>query len=227
MLVNPTDYFLYLPLLPEVAAGILDPRRVTVSLPGDAAAASACVLGEVDRLDLDDRTVRDVDPEGDRAELAYDRALLAAGSVNKLLPIPGVSEYAHGFRSIAEALYLRDHIIRQIELADSTDDPAERGRGCTFVVVGAGYTGTEVAAQGVCSPGAGQRTRGLARPTSPLAAGRPAPRVLPGLDEHLAGPPTGCCASAASRSGPETSVEEAHGRGRPAHRRRARAHPHR
>ena len=75
--------------------------------------------------------------------------MLAVGSVNKLLPIPGVAEHAHGFRGLPEALYLRDHIIRQFELAADTDDPAERAARCTFVVVGAGYTGTEVAAQGV------------------------------------------------------------------------------
>ncbi len=55
-------------------------------------------------------------------------AVLAAGSVNKLLPIPGVADHAHGFRGLAEALYLRDHLVRQLELADDADDPAERGR---------------------------------------------------------------------------------------------------
>ena len=66
-----------------------------------------------------------------------------AGSVNKPPPIPGVADYAHGFRSIAEASYLRDHITRQLELAQAATDPAERAARCTFVVVGAGYTGTE------------------------------------------------------------------------------------
>ena len=68
--------------------------------------------------------------------------------MNKLLPIPGVADYAHGFRSIAEAIYLRDHITRQLQLAAAAADPAERAARCTFVVVGGGYTGTEVAAQG-------------------------------------------------------------------------------
>ena len=68
--------------------------------------------------------------------------------MTKLLPVPGVADYAHGFRSIAEAIYLRDHIIRQLELAARADDEVERRARCTFVVVGAGYTGTEVAAQG-------------------------------------------------------------------------------
>ncbi|MHA6616863.1 NAD(P)/FAD-dependent oxidoreductase [Pseudonocardia sp. DLS-67] len=147
VLINPTDYFLYLPLLPEVAAAVIDPRRITVplaaTLPGVRVA-----LGEVDAIDLDARTVGWADPEGGRGELRYDRLVLAAGSVNKLLPIPGVADHAHGFRGIPEALYLRDHITRQIELAASATDPAEREARCTFVVVGAGYTGTEVAAQG-------------------------------------------------------------------------------
>jgi NADH dehydrogenase len=148
VVVNPTDYFLYLPLLPEVAAGLLEPRRVTVSLPATLPGVRL-ILGEVDTVDLDRREVGWSDPEQRRGTIGYDRLVLAVGSVNKLLPVPGVAEHAHGFRGIPEALYLRDHMTRQIELADATDDPGERGARSTFVVVGAGYTGTEVAAQGV------------------------------------------------------------------------------
>jgi NADH dehydrogenase len=78
-----------------------------------------------------------------------------------LLTIPGVNEHAHGFRGIAEALYLRDHMTRQTELADLTDDAAERAARITFVVVGAGYTGTEVAAQGVLYTDGLPRTAGV------------------------------------------------------------------
>jgi NADH dehydrogenase len=147
VLINPTDYFLYLPLLPEVAAAVIDPRSVTVSLPA-ALPGVKLALGAVHAIDLDGHTATYTDPEGTDHQLGYDRLVLAAGSVNKLLPIPGVAEHAHGFRGVPEALYLRDHIIRQIELAAATDDQAERDARCTFVVVGAGYTGTEVAAQG-------------------------------------------------------------------------------
>ncbi|HEV7651917.1 MAG TPA: NAD(P)/FAD-dependent oxidoreductase [Actinophytocola sp.] len=185
VLVNRTDYFLYLPLLPEVAAAVIDPRRVTVSL---AAALPGVRLtqGDVTAVSLAERTVAYTDPEGATHELGYDRLILAAGSVNKLLPIPGVAEHAHGFRGVAEALYLRDHVIRQIELAAATDDPAERDARCTFVVVGAGYTGTEVAAQGPLLTDAlvrrhhvlhGQQVRWLLLDT--------APRVLPELDQRL------------------------------------------
>jgi NADH dehydrogenase len=147
VLINPTDYFLYLPLLPEVAAGVLEPRRVCVSLPAQLRHVRL-ELGTVDRIDLDNHEVGWLDAEGRPASTTYDRLLLAAGSVNKLLPIPGVAENAHGFRGVSEALFLRDHITRQIELAATTSDPDERAARCTFVVVGAGYTGTEVAAQG-------------------------------------------------------------------------------
>jgi NADH dehydrogenase len=147
-LINPMDYFLYLSLLPEVAVGVIDPRRVAVSLP-ETLPDVRLILGEAHGVDLDARRVGWVDPEGRRGSCGYDRLVLALGSVNKLLPIPGVNEHAHGFRDIAEALYLRDHMTRQVELADLSDDAAEHAARTTFVVVGAGYTGTEVAAQGV------------------------------------------------------------------------------
>ncbi|WP_344395695.1 FAD-dependent oxidoreductase [Streptomyces vastus] len=184
-LLNPTDYFLYLPLLPQVAAGVLEPRRVTVSLAGTLPRVRL-VLGEADGIDLDGHSVHYTDPEGDGGTLAYDRLVLAVGSVNKLLPVPGVAEHAHGFRGLPEALYLRDHVTRQVELAAASDDPKSCASRCTFVVVGAGYTGTEVAAQGQMF------TDALVR-KQPLRQGiRPrwllldiAPRVLPELDERL------------------------------------------
>lgn len=114
VLLNPTDYFLYLPLLPQVAAGILEPRRVSVSLTATLPGVRL-VLGEAGRVDLAGRRVHYTDPEGSTGELPYDRLVLAVGSVNKLLPVPGVSAYAHGFRGLPEALYLRDHLTRQIE----------------------------------------------------------------------------------------------------------------
>ena len=185
VLVNPTDYFLYLPLLPEVAAGILDPRRVTVSIPGTLRKVRL-LLGSVESVDLEENRLTYIDPEGDRGDLVFDRVLLTTGSVNKLLPVPGVAKYAHGFRNIAEALDLRDHITRQIELADNTDDLDERAARLTFVVVGAGYTGTEVTAQGALM------TRALCKQHPRLAGQRvrwvlvdTAPRVLPGLGENL------------------------------------------
>ncbi|WP_238014254.1 NAD(P)/FAD-dependent oxidoreductase [Dactylosporangium sp. AC04546] len=185
VLVNPSDYFLYLPLLPEVAAGILEPRRVTVSLPKTLPSVRL-MLGEAEKIDPDGRSVLWRDAEGEQHELGYDRLILTAGSVNKLLPIPGVAEHAHGFRGVPEALYLRDHLVRQVELAAATTDPQERAARLTFVVVGAGYTGTEVAAHGQLA------TRELLQ-HQPALVGEPArwllldtaPRVLPELSARM------------------------------------------
>ncbi|MER5292631.1 FAD-dependent oxidoreductase [Streptomyces pharetrae] len=184
-LLNPTDHFLYLPLLPQVAAGVLEPRRVTVSLSSTLPRVRL-VLGEASHVDLDGRTVHYTDPEGGAGTLEYDRLVVAAGSVNKLLPVPGVAEHAHGFRGLPEALYLRDHVTRQLELAASCEDPATRAARCTFVVVGAGYTGTEVAAHGQLFTDAQVRRHPLRESLRPRwLLLDVAPRVLPELGERL------------------------------------------
>ncbi|GIJ20481.1 hypothetical protein Vlu01_11050 [Micromonospora lutea] len=184
VLLNSTDYFLYLPLLPEVAAGVVEPGRIAVPLAGTLDGVRV-VIGEADSVDLQNRWVGFTQPEGDRNRLAYDRLVLAVGSVNKLLPIPGVTEYAHGFRGLPEALYLHDHVVRQIELAEQAEDPAEQQARSTFVVVGAGYTGTEVAAHGILFTDelAAQHPRLTIRPRWILLD--VAPRVLPELDRRM------------------------------------------
>jgi NADH dehydrogenase len=185
VVINSADYFLYLPLMPQVAGGLVEPRHISVSLLRTLR-AMRFVLGTVHQVDAAQKMVHWTGPDGTSGQIGYDRVILAVGSVNKLLPIPGIADYAHGFRSISEAIYLRDHITRQLELASAATDAAERTARCTFVVVGAGYTGTEVAAQGQllttrlaeALPGlAGQPIRWLLLDT--------APRLLPELDEHL------------------------------------------
>ena len=147
VVINSADYFLYLPLMPQVAGGMVEPRHICVSLPRWLRKARF-VLGTVDRVDSRQKVVSWSGPEGASGQAGYDRLILTVGSVNRLLPIPGVAAYARGFRSIAEAIHLRDHITRQLELAEVATDPHERAARCTFVVIGAGHTGTEVTAQG-------------------------------------------------------------------------------
>ncbi|HEY0450356.1 NAD(P)/FAD-dependent oxidoreductase [Actinophytocola sp.] len=178
--VNPADYMLYVPLLPEVAGGALDPRHVAVPLRTKLP-RTRTVLGSVTGIDLTDKTITAVDVEGRRKVLDWDRLVIASGSVTRLLSIPGVAKYAKGFKSIAESIYLRDHVLRQLELAEQSDDPAERGARTTFVVVGAGYTGTELVAQGKeLTRHAGQDARWVLIDM--------AKRVLPNLSERLSGP---------------------------------------
>jgi hypothetical protein len=147
VVINSTDYFLYLPLMPQVTGGLVEPAHIRASLTRRLR-RTRFVLGTVNHVDAKQKVVSWEGPEGSSGQVGYDRLILTAGSVNKLLPIPGIADYAHGFRTIAEAMYLRDHIIRQLELASVATDPEERRARCTFVVVGAGYTGTEVTAQG-------------------------------------------------------------------------------
>ena len=185
VVINSTDYFLYLPLMPEVTGGLVEPEHIRASL-SRRLRKMRFVLGTVNHVDPAKKVVSWAGPEGAAGQVGYDRLILTAGSVNKLLPIPGITDYAHGFRTIAEALYLRDHIIRQLELAAIAADPEERRARCTFVVVGAGYTGTEVTANGQLM------TTQLAR-TLPGLAGQQirwmlldlAPRVLAELDPRL------------------------------------------
>ncbi len=185
VVINSTDYFLYLPLMPQVSGGLVESAHIRVSL-ARRLRKMRFVLGTVNHVDPRQKVVHWTGPEGAAGQVGYDRLILTAGSVNKLLPIPGLADYAHGFRSIAEAMYLHDQIIRQLELAAVAADPEERQARCTFVVVGAGYTGTEVAAQGQLL------TTRLAK-TLPGLAGQPirwllldtAPRLLPELDPRL------------------------------------------
>ena len=106
------------------------------------------VPGHAVGVDFADRSITVAGPDRQRRDLGWHRLVLTPGSVSRTLPVPGLLEQAKGFNNIAEALYLRDHVLGQMELADASDDPAQRRARCTFVVVGAGTTGTEVAAQG-------------------------------------------------------------------------------
>jgi NADH:ubiquinone reductase (H+-translocating) len=186
--VNPADYMLYVPLLPEVAAGILDPRQVAVPVRGRLH-RTRFLLGSVSGVDATAQTCTVVDVEGEEREVDWDYLVLACGSVTRLLSIPGVAEHAKGFKSIAESIYLRDHILRQLELAEQSDDPAERRARTTFVVVGAGYTGTEVVTQGqLLTRDALPYYPGLAEVGARWTLIDVADRVLPGLNERLSGP---------------------------------------
>ncbi|MFI6284045.1 NAD(P)/FAD-dependent oxidoreductase [Streptomyces sp. NPDC051018] len=207
VVLNPTDHMLYLPLLPQVATGVLEPRRVAVSLPA-ALPGVRLVLGEADHVDLPGRTVSYRDPEGGTGRLAYDRLVLAVGSVSKLLPVPGVAEHARGFRGLPEALYLRDHLTRQIELS-AYEEPVAARR--TFVVVGAGYTGTEVAAQGALFTAAlARRQRAWGdRPRPRWLLVDIADRILPELDRRLSATATRVLRERGVEIRTRTSVREA------------------
>ena len=145
-MISATDHMCYSPLLPEVAAGRLDPRRIAVPLHSGLRRARV-LQATVEDVDFDGRTLTystECDPA---AELSWDRLAITTGSVTRILPTPGLETHALGLKNLVEAVFVRDHVLRQLELADSTHDPEERRARLTFLVVGAGYAGTETAAQ--------------------------------------------------------------------------------
>lgn len=145
-IISPVDYMLYTPLLPDVAGGLVDARFVAIPL-ANALRGVQAIRGRVDEVDFDGRTVTFTDPEERVRSLAWDRLVLTPGSVTRLFDIPGLAEHARGLKSTAEALYLRDHVLEQLELADVDDDAGRAEARRTVVVVGASYSGTELAVQ--------------------------------------------------------------------------------
>lgn len=145
-IISPVDYMLYTPLLPDVAGGLVDARFVTIPLAGTLPGVRA-IRGRVEKADLAGRTLVYADPEERRHELRWDRLVLTPGSVTRLSDIPGLATHARGLKSTAEALYLRDHVLEQLELATLDEDPAVAAGRRTVVVVGASYSGTELIAQ--------------------------------------------------------------------------------
>ncbi len=141
-LVTDQNFLLYTPLLPGAAAGSLEPRHVVVAL-----------REELDWADLRLARVTGADPAanelhintlGGQAEsLDYDQLIVTLGSVSRVLPIPGLSEYGLGFKSLADAIDLRNRVILHLETAEAMADPQERKEFLTFIFVGAGYAGLE------------------------------------------------------------------------------------
>jgi NADH:ubiquinone reductase (H+-translocating) len=142
-IVNPANYMLYTPLLPEAAAGSIEPRHVTVPLRSMAPHADL-LMGSAAALDPERRIVR-VDSEAGSFAVEYDDLVVALGAVTRMPDVPGLREHALGVKDVADAIRLRNQVLRQIELADA--DPDSAGRRLTFVFAGAGFAGVETIAE--------------------------------------------------------------------------------
>ena len=144
-IVNPDNFMVYTPLLPEAAAGTLEPRHVVVPLRQMCPHAEL-LLGAVTGRNADSRTVV-AQTLGGTFEIGYERLVVALGAVPRTFAIPGLAEHGHGFKDIADAIALRNLLLRSLESAATRLDPeeAERDLGCVFV--GAGYAGVEALAE--------------------------------------------------------------------------------
>ncbi|HEX4726539.1 MAG TPA: NAD(P)/FAD-dependent oxidoreductase, partial [Jatrophihabitans sp.] len=146
VVVDPQPNMTYQPFLPEAAAGSVEPRHVVVPL---RRVLKKCrvITGSVTRIEHDRRlaTIRPAD--GPSYQLAYDLLVVAPGSIARTLPIPGLAEQGIGFKTIGEAIFLRNHVLSRLDFASSTEDAPARAKALTFVFVGGGYAGVEALAE--------------------------------------------------------------------------------
>lgn len=180
-IVSHENFMLYTPLLPEAASGTLEPRHVVVPLRQMCPHAEL-VLGDVTGHDPERKTVVVASLAGG-LEIAYENLVIALGATTRILPVPGLAEHGLGFKDLADAIALRNHVLRQLERASiHPDDPSELG----FVFVGAGYAGVEALAE----------LKDMARAALrfyPELRGRPqrwvlvdaAPKILPEIPRRL------------------------------------------
>lgn len=147
VVVEPQPYMTYQPFLPEAAAGSISPRHVVVPL---RRVLDSCTLvtGEAKRIDHAARiatisTAATAEEGRGDLEVPYDHLVIAPGSVSRILPVPGLAEHGIGFKTVEEAIGLRNHVLEQLDIASSTRDVDVRDAALTFVFVGGGYAGVE------------------------------------------------------------------------------------
>jgi NADH dehydrogenase len=142
-LVTNTNFMLYTPLLPGAGGGSLEPRHVVVPLRDELPEGVDLRLGRVLSADPAESVLHVKTVEGHEEEISYDHLVVSVGSVSRTLPVPGLAEHALGFKSLPDAIGLRDRLVRFLEAAETIDDVELRREYLTYVFVGAGYAGLE------------------------------------------------------------------------------------
>src|SRR5688500_16031347 len=146
LLAAPDNFFTFTPLLPEAASGTLEPRHAVIPLR-QLLPRTDVLIGEVTELDLASKSAKIEDLNGDHHEVEFKELILAPGAVPTTFPIPGLLEHAVGFKTLPDAIWLRNRVLRQLEAADATDDAELRRELLTFTFVGGGYAGVEALAE--------------------------------------------------------------------------------
>lgn len=146
LLVAPENFLLFSPLLPEAASGTLEPRHAVIPLR-EMLGRTDVMIGSVTDIDVEARTATAVDSVGGSHRIEFASAILSPGSVPALFPIPGLLENAVGFKTLADAIWLRNRLLHQIDAAESARDAEERRRLLTFTFIGGGYAGVEAIAE--------------------------------------------------------------------------------
>lgn len=144
--VDPQPHMTYQPFLPEAAAGSIDPRSVVVPLR-PVLRRCHVVTARVTSIEHARKMVTVEAIDGHIEKIGYDVLVVALGSVARLLPIPGLAEHGISFKTIGEAIFLRNQVLSRMDLAASTLDPQLRKRLLTFTFVGGGFAGIESLAE--------------------------------------------------------------------------------
>lgn len=147
-LVSETNALLFTPMLAEVAGSSLEPSHISTPLR-TTLHRTEFIRGRVTSVDLENRrVVLDAGVGGNdscRSELNYDQLVLALGSVSNYLGLTNVQKLAFDFKSLVDAIRIRNHVIEMFERADRESDETVRKPLLTFVVAGGGFAGVELA----------------------------------------------------------------------------------
>ncbi|KAI9105352.1 pyridine nucleotide-disulfide oxidoreductase-domain-containing protein [Phlyctochytrium arcticum] len=149
VVVSPTNYFLFTPLLPEATTGTVEARSLIESIRKICIPSrSHYCQGESYDVHLNEKVVEIVGPDGKHFLIPYDILVVAVGAQNATLGVPGVQENARFLKTIADARKLRAEIMTNFELAAlPTTSESERKRLLSFVIAGGGPTGVEFASE--------------------------------------------------------------------------------
>ena len=148
-LVDRAHHHLFQPLLYQCATGILSEGQIAAPLRSVLKGHKnvGCVMAEVSGIDTDGRRVLATRPGGGQIEFPYDDLIVAAGMRQSYFGHDEFAKFAPGMKTISDVLTIRRRVYGAFEMAETSDDPAERRRWLTFALVGAGPTGVELAGQ--------------------------------------------------------------------------------
>ena len=188
LLIDRRNYFVFYPLLVEAGTGSLEPRHAVVAIR-DFLERTEFLMAELVGVDAEKRQLLARVPGTDiEHRITYDHLVLALGSVTRMPPVPGLKDFGFEIKSISDSVALRDRGLQMLEIASGVNDPAKRRELLHFVVVGANYTGVEMAGefQAFLTTAARRRYKNLDRNEIKITLVEQAPRILTVLDEDLA-----------------------------------------
>jgi NADH:ubiquinone reductase (H+-translocating) len=146
VLVAPNNFFLFSPLLPEAASGTLEPRHAVIPLR-ELLKRTQVQIGTVTELDRDGGEAALIDLNGIERRIEFGHVLVTVGSIPTTFPIPGLLENAVGFKTLQDAIWLRNRVLHQLDAAAAETDRTRRDELLTFTFIGGGYAGVEALAE--------------------------------------------------------------------------------